>query len=137
MLINHNLGEPIQWTIGNQATGKTDTWPGRLVRVDHDSTDDRGRRGTIAVCILERLNLQGEKYLAVARILELYVDPRAYRIPELDTPSVPQLLAKIADARQAVFQRGQGVEIGTPTGEAVDATVSDDVPLEAAGTLPF
>ena len=123
MLINHNLGEPIQWTIGNQATGKTDTWPGRLVRVDHDSTDDRGRRGTIAVCILERL------------ILELYVDPRAYRIPELDTPSVPQLLAKIADARQAVFQRGQGIEVGSPTGEAVDATVSDDV--AAVGNLPF
>lgn len=141
MLLNFTPGQPISWGIGNRARGTYDSHPGRLVRIEHNSIDDQGREGTVAVCIVRRQTLTGDFYLSVVRVLEVWIDPRAYAIEELDNVPMTALLAQMADSRRELFTRGQGIEIGSPVDDtagslqdAASATVSDDAPV---GNLPF
>ena len=133
MLLTFDQGAPIFWGIGNIAKRTYDEHPGRIVRVQKDSYDSRGRFGTVVTAIIQRTRLDGETYLSREDLLEDYVFDRDWKVDGLDDVALPQLVAQLSSQRKDFVQRGYGIEVGEPTPELASATVSDDAP----GDLPF
>lgn len=92
-------GTPVAWLIGNQADGRTDIYPGIVTEGEHPGVDDRGVPGQIITLIVQRTNLQGEKYLRVQNIRgHRFLLPRNDRVMELDgAEDAPMTLGDLLD----------------------------------------